>query len=58
VSIEDDGIGFDPIDPGDLSQQGHYGLLGIHERAALIDADNIIRSEPGKGTTLIIRVPY
>ena len=58
VSIEDDGIGFDPIDPGELSQLGHYGLLGIHERAALIDADNIIQSEPGKGTTLIIRVPY
>ncbi|MCJ7734037.1 MAG: sensor histidine kinase, partial [Anaerolineales bacterium] len=58
LRIEDNGIGFDPIDPGDLSQMGHYGLLGIHERAALINASYDIQSEPKTGTKIIIQVPY
>ena len=58
LRIEDNGIGFDPIEPGDLSQLGHYGLLGIHERAALINATYDIRSEPGSGTKIIIQAPY
>lgn len=56
--IEDNGVGFDPIDPGELSQLGHYGLLGIHERVAIIEADYSIQSEPGNGTQISIRVPY
>jgi signal transduction histidine kinase len=44
--IADDGVGFDPARP----QPGHYGLLGIHEQAALIDARLTLTSRPGQGT--------
>jgi signal transduction histidine kinase len=50
LSIEDDGIGFDPATP----HQGHYGLIGLHEQAQLIGAHLLIDSAPGRGTTLIV----
>lgn len=56
--VEDDGIGFELIDPGDLSQLGHYGLLGIYERALLINASLKINSSHGEGTKIYIRVGY
>lgn len=49
--VEDDGEGFvAPESPADLAPQGHYGLLGIHERAELIGAQLTLTSEPGAGT--------
>jgi two-component system sensor histidine kinase UhpB len=53
--VEDNGIGFDPSrvqTPG----QG-FGLIGLRERAALAGAEFQIESAPGRGTTLILRVP-
>jgi signal transduction histidine kinase len=50
LSIEDDGIGFDPATP----HQGHYGIIGLHEQAQLIGAHLLIDSAPGRGTTLIV----
>ncbi len=49
LQITDDGVGFDPnqIDPHD------YGLRGLQERAALIDGQCLIESQPGRGTTII-----
>ncbi len=35
--------------------QGHYGVSGMHERAAALGATFLIVSEPGKGTTLTLR---
>jgi signal transduction histidine kinase len=46
--IADDGIGFDTARP----QPGHYGLLGIHEQAELIDARLTLTSRPGHGTRI------
>ena len=48
LSIEDDGVGFDP---GAL-RPGHYGLVGLREQAQLIGAELSIQSAPHKGTTL------
>jgi signal transduction histidine kinase len=53
LRVEDDGIGFDnPSHPYELAQQGHYGLLGMQERAQLHGGKVHIESEPGKGTTI------
>ncbi len=59
LEITDNGTGFDPPqNPRDFSQMGHYGLLGIHERAVLINASLQIRSEIGNGTAIVIQAPY
>lgn len=53
--IGDDGIGFDPAIA--VQQAGHYGLLGLRERARLLQGQLIIFSAPGKGTTIRIQLP-
>jgi signal transduction histidine kinase len=50
VAVIDDGIGFDPQVP----RPGHYGLRGIHEQAALIGAQLVVRSQPGQGTRIAV----
>ena len=58
VIIEDDGRGFDP-DAAFASRERHtmMGLLGMRERAALIDGDVQIESAAGHGTTVFVRIP-
>lgn len=58
LKIWDDGCGFIvPESPAQMTSSGHYGLLGIQERAELIGAQMIIESEPNKGTRLTIILP-
>lgn len=53
LTVEDNGRGFVvPESPADLAPRRHYGLLGIHERAELIDAHLTLASQPGEGTRL------
>ncbi len=55
LTIADDGRGFDvPDSPAEFAPNGHFGLLGIHERAEFIGARFEIQSTPGGGTRLII----
>lgn len=57
MEIIDDGIGFDmPKSPTDFAQNGHFGLLGIRERADLIGARLEVESSIGKGTRLTVRL--
>lgn len=59
MTISDNGKGFDPPkNPRDLSNIGHYGLLGIYERAELIGAKFSIESDTDVGTTIIVQIPY
>ena len=51
--IEDDGIGFDPTEPG----SGHLGLKGMTERAELVGGTIRVVSTPGSGTTIVLEVP-
>lgn len=53
VIVEDNGKGFDP----NQVLSGHYGLLGIRERLRLLTGTLDIRSMPGKGTILEMKVP-
>jgi len=51
--VEDDGVGFDPSD--ETAGGGGFGLAGMRERAALVDATVQIESAPGRGTAIFIR---
>jgi signal transduction histidine kinase len=58
ITVRDNGQGFAaPQRAVDLSDTGHFGLMGMYERASLIGAHLQIRSAPNTGTTVIIRVP-
>jgi two-component system, NarL family, sensor histidine kinase LiaS len=54
VSVEDDGRGFDPaLAPPDA----HYGLRSMRERAEELGGSLAVRSAPGRGTYVQVRVP-
>ncbi|MEZ4517299.1 MAG: hypothetical protein R3C44_10850 [Chloroflexota bacterium] len=53
--IKDDGIGMpnpQQLDLGGLLENHHYGLVGMFERASLINAEMHISSEPGVYTSM------
>lgn len=56
LTVEDDGRGFDPllVDP---LQPPHFGLLGLRERADKIAALLEIRTRPGHGCTVTVKLP-
>jgi signal transduction histidine kinase len=57
MEVIDNGIGFIvPKSPTELAPSGHFGLLGVHERADLIGARLEIESALGKGTGLRVRL--
>jgi signal transduction histidine kinase len=58
LRISDDGKGFTLLEnAADYAGAGHYGLLGLYERAELIGANLDIRTSPEKGTDLIVSIP-
>jgi NarL family two-component system sensor histidine kinase YdfH len=50
LTISDNGVGFE-LEKG-FHKPGHYGLLGLRERARLIDGEVSLTSAPGRGTTV------
>ena len=58
ATVEDYGKGFDPdLSPDPARAVGGLGLLGMHERVALVGGTLEIESSPGGGTTVFVRVP-
>ena len=58
LTVEDDGHGFVPPDqPADLARDGHFGLMGMRQRAMLYGGRLTIGSVPGKGTTITAWLP-
>ena len=55
--VEDDGPGFEPAPAATLLQQGHLGLAGMTERARLLGGDLSVETAPGRGTTIVLRMP-
>ena len=53
LSVKDDGAGF----ADGNGQSGHYGLIGMKERATHIGADLELASAPGRGTVISVRLP-
>lgn len=53
LTVFDDGCGFIvPKSPAEMASVGHFGLLGMQERAELIDARLSVASKPGQGTSV------
>jgi signal transduction histidine kinase len=58
LRVRDDGRGFTPPDqPADLVAQGHFGLMGMRERAMLYGGRLAIDSAPGRGATITAWMP-
>jgi signal transduction histidine kinase/ligand-binding sensor domain-containing protein len=56
LRVRDDGHGFDP-ETLTLTGSGHYGLIGMRERAERIGGHLTLNSRPGCGTELTVEVP-
>lgn len=57
MEVSDNGSGFiTPNSPTEFAPNGHFGLLGIHERADLIGAKLEIESVLGGGTKIKVRL--
>ena len=61
ILVEDAGKGFDVEQMEDARKRGdgdgHFGLLGMEERAKLIGASLNVISKPGEGTKVHIKLP-
>jgi signal transduction histidine kinase len=58
LQVSDNGKGFDvPQSPAEFAPGGHFGLLGMYERAELIGARLDIHSSPGEGSRITIHLP-
>jgi len=53
LTVQDDGLGFDPRDK---ASTGHFGLVGMKERAELSGGKLTIDSQKGKGTKVILEI--
>jgi len=59
IIIRDNGKGFlVPANPTAFVKKGHFGLIGLQERAELIKAALKIKSSPGNGTITTIHLPW
>jgi signal transduction histidine kinase len=59
ISIRDDGIGLpEEFDLGAYAAQGHYGLLGISERVALVGGRLRLQRQASGGTLLQVEIPH
>ena len=59
VTIEDDGMGFtESVDMANLSKSGHFGLLGISERVALLGGRMRLQRQPAGGSLLQVEIPH
>jgi signal transduction histidine kinase/ligand-binding sensor domain-containing protein len=56
LEVKDDGSGFIRKENG-YTSEGHYGLVGMRERAAQIGANLEVVSTPGRGTTVSVVLP-
>ena len=55
LTVTDLGVGFDPQDA--INHRG-LGLISMRERLQLVSGEFSIKSQPGRGTTLVARVPF
>jgi len=58
LSVEDNGVGFDPGKAMKVTRRrGPLGLLIMKERAEQLDGEYTIESQIGKGTHLLVEIP-
>jgi len=60
ITVEDDGVGFDPsaVSPSvSDGKMGGFGIFNVRERVQYVGGDIDIQSAPGSGTRITITVP-
>ena len=58
ISVEDDGIGFDPGEVLSSTEgTGSFGMLNVRERLNYLKGNLEVRSAPGRGTRTIVTAP-
>jgi signal transduction histidine kinase len=57
VEVEDDGRGFDSAMTREFLRQGRVGLASMRERVELANGTFVIRSSPGRGTSIVATLP-
>jgi signal transduction histidine kinase/ligand-binding sensor domain-containing protein len=55
MEVRDDGEGFAGAPPG--RNEGHFGILGMRERAQAMGADLTVESAAGEGTRVQVKLP-
>ena len=59
LRVEDDGNGFDPENRiTEALKEKRMGLKSMEERVKLLKGDFTIRSRPGDGTMILVKLPY
>jgi len=59
VTVADDGAGFDLASMAASAEaNGHFGLIGMRERAEAVAGRLVVRSALGTGTTVEATIPY
>jgi signal transduction histidine kinase len=57
LTVSDNGVGLDETVAKAGHRPGHFGLIGMRERAASIQASLSVRSRPGGGVEVVLIVP-
>jgi PAS domain S-box-containing protein len=57
VEVEDDGQGFDAGLARDFLRDGRVGLASMRERVELASGSFVVRSSPGRGTSIVATLP-
>ncbi|MFY9488442.1 MAG: sensor histidine kinase [Solirubrobacterales bacterium] len=57
IEIRDNGIGYEGAVAGPSSEGSHLGLLGMRERARMLDGEFAISGRSGSGTVITCRLP-
>lgn len=57
LTVRDDGVGLDPAVAEAGHRPGHFGLVGMRERARALRGDFAVHSRPGGGVEVVLVVP-
>ncbi len=57
IAVIDDGVGIDECVLSENRDDGHFGLVGMRERARIIGGQLFCFSEVGSGTTIELKIP-
>ncbi|MGZ4973329.1 MAG: ATP-binding protein [Limisphaerales bacterium] len=55
LEVRDDGVG---IRSSEIDNPESLGILGVHERAAMLGGTTTFEGSPGEGTTVIVTMPF
>jgi signal transduction histidine kinase len=62
INVTDNGQGFDVAAaqaerPANVGRRGGNGLVNMRQRLSVVGGECVVRSQPGKGTTVSLRIP-